>query len=151
MANSASSFSKRMRPPRGAGKYTDPMSRLRLTFACWDYDRTRALVDGSVQPEGIDLTYLSLPVEETFFRRRRRGTRARREAQAEPPAQHQGEAHRPDANPRPNDRGGRDRCAGHRARAFELPQAARGGEAPVSRLRRRRARLLPAHENLPDH
>src|SRR2546421_4964821 len=68
MANSASSFSKRMRPPRCAGKYTDPMSRLRLTFACWDYDRTRALVDGSVQPEGIDLTYLSLPVEETFFR-----------------------------------------------------------------------------------
>jgi 4,5-dihydroxyphthalate decarboxylase len=44
------------------------VSRLRLTLACWDYDRTRALADGSVQPDGIDLNYLSLPVEETFFR-----------------------------------------------------------------------------------
>jgi 4,5-dihydroxyphthalate decarboxylase len=44
------------------------MSRLPITLACWDYDRTRALADGSVAPDGIDLTYLSLPVEETFFR-----------------------------------------------------------------------------------
>jgi 4,5-dihydroxyphthalate decarboxylase len=44
------------------------MPRLRLTLACWDYDRTRALADGSVVPEGIDLTYLALPVEEIFFR-----------------------------------------------------------------------------------
>ncbi|HZS82261.1 MAG TPA: ABC transporter substrate-binding protein [Stellaceae bacterium] len=44
------------------------MSKLRLTLACWDYDRTRALADGSVVPEGIDLNYLTLPVEETFFR-----------------------------------------------------------------------------------
>lgn len=44
------------------------MARLRLTLACWDYDRTRALADGSIAPDGIDLTYLSLPVEETFFR-----------------------------------------------------------------------------------
>ncbi|HXZ02992.1 MAG TPA: ABC transporter substrate-binding protein [Stellaceae bacterium] len=44
------------------------MSRLRLTLACWDYDRTRALADGSVVPDGIDLVYLGLPVEETFFR-----------------------------------------------------------------------------------
>jgi 4,5-dihydroxyphthalate decarboxylase len=42
--------------------------KLRITFACWDYDRTRALADGTVRPEGIDLTYLNLPVEETFFR-----------------------------------------------------------------------------------
>ena len=42
--------------------------KLRLTFACWDYERTRALADGTVRPEGIDLTYLNLPVEETFFR-----------------------------------------------------------------------------------
>ena len=42
--------------------------RLRLTFACWDYDRMRALADGSVRPEGIDLVYLTQPVEETFFR-----------------------------------------------------------------------------------
>ena len=44
------------------------MSKLRLTMACWNYDRTRALMDGSVRPDGIDLTYLNLPVEETFFR-----------------------------------------------------------------------------------
>lgn len=44
------------------------MSRLRLTLSIWDYDRTRALADGSVVPEGIDLNVLELPVEETFFR-----------------------------------------------------------------------------------
>ncbi|ODT86747.1 ABC transporter substrate-binding protein [Phenylobacterium sp. SCN 70-31] len=44
------------------------MSRLRLTLACWDYDRTRALADGRVRPEGIDLNLLPLEVEETFFR-----------------------------------------------------------------------------------
>jgi 4,5-dihydroxyphthalate decarboxylase len=44
------------------------MSLLRLTLACWDYDRTRALADGSVRPDGIELTYLPLSVEETFFR-----------------------------------------------------------------------------------
>jgi 4,5-dihydroxyphthalate decarboxylase len=44
------------------------MNRLRLTLSCWDYDRTRALADGSVQPEGIALVYLTQPVEETFFR-----------------------------------------------------------------------------------
>jgi 4,5-dihydroxyphthalate decarboxylase len=44
------------------------MSKLKLTLACWNYDRTRALIDGSVKAEGIDLNYLDLPVEETFFR-----------------------------------------------------------------------------------
>jgi 4,5-dihydroxyphthalate decarboxylase len=44
------------------------MAKLRLTLACWDYDRTRALADGSVQPEGIELNYLNMHVEETFFR-----------------------------------------------------------------------------------
>ena len=44
------------------------MSRLPLTFGCWNYDRTRALMDGSVVPDGIDLNYLDMPVEETFFR-----------------------------------------------------------------------------------
>lgn len=39
-----------------------------LTLACGDYDRTRALHDGSIVPEGIALTTLALPVEETFFR-----------------------------------------------------------------------------------
>lgn len=41
---------------------------IKLTLACWDYDRTRGLRDGTVQPDGIDLTYLPLEVEETFFR-----------------------------------------------------------------------------------
>jgi 4,5-dihydroxyphthalate decarboxylase len=40
----------------------------RLTLSIWDYDRTRALADGSVRPDGIDLNVLELPVEETFFR-----------------------------------------------------------------------------------
>jgi len=44
------------------------MAKLRLTLSIWDYDRTRALADGSVQPEGIDLVVLEHPVEETFFR-----------------------------------------------------------------------------------
>lgn len=44
------------------------MSKLRMTLACWDYDRTRALADGRVSPEGIDLNLLPLHVEETFFR-----------------------------------------------------------------------------------
>jgi 4,5-dihydroxyphthalate decarboxylase len=44
------------------------VARLQLSLACWDYDRTRALADGSVRPEGIDLIYHNLFVEETFFR-----------------------------------------------------------------------------------
>ncbi|MPY90008.1 MAG: ABC transporter substrate-binding protein [Luteitalea sp.] len=44
------------------------MSKTELTMACWNYDRTRALLEGRVQPDGIDLNYLALPVEETFFR-----------------------------------------------------------------------------------
>ena len=44
------------------------MSKLRLTLACWNYDRTSALINGRTPAEGIDLHYLTLPVEETFFR-----------------------------------------------------------------------------------
>ncbi|HTU12251.1 MAG TPA: ABC transporter substrate-binding protein [Allosphingosinicella sp.] len=44
------------------------MGRLNLTLACADYDRTRALADGRVQAEGIDLNVLNLEVEEIFFR-----------------------------------------------------------------------------------
>jgi 4,5-dihydroxyphthalate decarboxylase len=44
------------------------MSKLRMSLGCWNYDRTRALMDGSVQPQGIELNYLNMPVEETFFR-----------------------------------------------------------------------------------
>ena len=39
-----------------------------LTLACEDYDRTRALRDGTVKADGIDLNYLALPVEEIFWR-----------------------------------------------------------------------------------
>ena len=44
------------------------MRGLPITLACWDYDRTRALMDGTVQPDGIALNPISLPVEEIFFR-----------------------------------------------------------------------------------
>ncbi len=44
------------------------MSKLKLSFACWDYDRIRPLTDGTVQTKGIDLNWLNTPVEETFFR-----------------------------------------------------------------------------------
>ena len=44
------------------------MSKLRLSLGCWNYDRTRSLLEGRVQPDGIDLNYLNMPVEETFFR-----------------------------------------------------------------------------------
>ncbi len=55
------------------------MSKLRLSLACWNYDRTRSLMDGSVQPDGIDLIYLNLPGRGDLFpdaatpRVRRRG------------------------------------------------------------------------------
>lgn len=41
---------------------------LKLSFGCWDYDRTRALTDKTVRPDGIELINLTMPVEETFFR-----------------------------------------------------------------------------------
>lgn len=44
------------------------MSKLNLSFGCWDYDRIRPIIDGIVKPEGIDLNWLNMPVEETFFR-----------------------------------------------------------------------------------
>lgn len=44
------------------------VATLNLTLACWDYDRTRALRDGRVAPDGIDLTYLELFPAETFAR-----------------------------------------------------------------------------------
>ncbi len=44
------------------------MHKLRLTLGCWSYDRTHALATGRVQPDGIELVYLDMPVEETFFR-----------------------------------------------------------------------------------
>ena len=42
--------------------------RVPLSLACGAYDRTAALAGGDIRPEGVDLTFLTLPVEETFFR-----------------------------------------------------------------------------------
>ena len=44
---------------------------LQLTLACWDYDRTRAIMENRVRFDGIDLIYLNLVVEEIFFRQMR--------------------------------------------------------------------------------
>src|SRR5579864_154853 len=44
------------------------VSDLKINMACWNYDRTRALIDGTVRPEGIDLTYHDIFVAEIFQR-----------------------------------------------------------------------------------
>jgi 4,5-dihydroxyphthalate decarboxylase len=44
------------------------MSKLKLTLACWDYDRTRPLIDGRVQAEGIDLEIKVMRPRDTFPR-----------------------------------------------------------------------------------
>jgi 4,5-dihydroxyphthalate decarboxylase len=44
------------------------MTAVPLTLACGAYDRTEALRTGAVRPEGVDLTYLALSPEETFYR-----------------------------------------------------------------------------------
>ena len=43
------------------------MAKLRLTLACWNYDRTRALMEDRIPVDGIELTYLNLPVEEPLI------------------------------------------------------------------------------------
>ena len=44
------------------------MANLRLTLACWDYDRTRPLMDGRIKPDGIDLDIQVLRPREAFQR-----------------------------------------------------------------------------------
>lgn len=44
------------------------MSKLRLSLAMGDYDRTRAIVDGRVQIDGVDPIPMLLSPEEMFFR-----------------------------------------------------------------------------------
>ncbi len=44
------------------------MSSLRLSFACGPYDRTQALRDGTIKPDGIELNYLTLQPAEIFWR-----------------------------------------------------------------------------------
>src|SRR3954465_15463151 len=63
-----SPFLRVLRVETSLPTFSAPVSKLNLTLACWNYDRTRSLLEGRVQPEGIELNYLSMPVEETFFR-----------------------------------------------------------------------------------
>jgi 4,5-dihydroxyphthalate decarboxylase len=44
------------------------MTKLRLSVAMGDYDRTRALLDGRVQIDGVNPVYMTLYPEEMFFR-----------------------------------------------------------------------------------
>jgi 4,5-dihydroxyphthalate decarboxylase len=44
------------------------MTKLQLSFAIGNYDRTRALIDGSVTIDGVDPVYMTLVPEEIFFR-----------------------------------------------------------------------------------
>jgi 4,5-dihydroxyphthalate decarboxylase len=44
------------------------MSAVRITVACWDYDRVRPLIDGRVPIEGCDPNFLVLTPEECFHR-----------------------------------------------------------------------------------
>jgi len=44
------------------------MSKLSLSIAVRDYDRTRPLTDGSVQIDGVDPVFMALDPEEIFFR-----------------------------------------------------------------------------------
>lgn len=47
------------------------MSKVRVTVATKNYDRINPLIDGRVRAEGIDLNFVVLPVEETFYRQAR--------------------------------------------------------------------------------
>jgi 4,5-dihydroxyphthalate decarboxylase len=44
------------------------MAKLNLSVAIGEYDRTRALIDGSVAIDGVEPVYMTLPPEEIFFR-----------------------------------------------------------------------------------
>jgi 4,5-dihydroxyphthalate decarboxylase len=44
------------------------MTKLQLSFAIGNYDRTRALIDGAVTIDGVDPVYMTLVPEEIFFR-----------------------------------------------------------------------------------
>ena len=44
------------------------MADIPISLACWDYDRMLALQDGSVKPEGVQLTFLPVMMPEPAFR-----------------------------------------------------------------------------------
>ena len=44
------------------------MPNVPISLACWDYDRTRPLIDGRVQAEGIDLNVQIMRPQQAFQR-----------------------------------------------------------------------------------
>jgi 4,5-dihydroxyphthalate decarboxylase len=44
------------------------MAEIPISLACWDYDRMQALKDGTVRPEGVNLTFLPIMMPEPAFR-----------------------------------------------------------------------------------
>jgi len=44
------------------------MTDLNVSLACWDYDRMLSLKDGTVRPEGVQLTFLPVMMPEPAFR-----------------------------------------------------------------------------------
>ena len=44
------------------------MSKLKLTLACGDYDFLRPLINGEIQPQGIELNVLTMPSPERHGR-----------------------------------------------------------------------------------
>jgi 4,5-dihydroxyphthalate decarboxylase len=44
------------------------MAKLQLSVAVGNYDRTRPLIDGAVQIDGVEPVFMTLPPEEIFFR-----------------------------------------------------------------------------------
>ena len=44
------------------------MAKLQLTLAASDYAHTREFTSGGIQAEGIEINYISLSIEETFYR-----------------------------------------------------------------------------------
>jgi hypothetical protein len=51
------------------------MTKLQLSFAIGNYDRSRALIDGAVPIDGVDPIFMTLVPEEIFFRAFRRKLR----------------------------------------------------------------------------
>src|SRR5204863_3209448 len=52
----------------GASGSCAQIKQLKMTIACGRYDRTQALIDGRIVPEGVDLTFIPLRPGETFWR-----------------------------------------------------------------------------------
>src|SRR5207244_11334591 len=50
------------------GSQPRAIARMRLTLPAAPYDRTHALADGSIRPDGIDLNYVTLQPAEIFWR-----------------------------------------------------------------------------------